>query len=735
MKWLIFTLGFMHSVSSVTYHPLIRICVSYMTGIGISQFYSGKTIYYLVVCGVLILNIICLAALWHKPSVRSISQGLLIHMTFVVAGTINYQFAIGHNNIPDVQMGFRGIILSAPLAKDRTIQLDCRIVSFSDNERNIDLKEKVRLYLEPDSTKTIGGIGDSIEFCGRLNEIRNPGNPVEFDYARYMGNLGIRYSGYIKNADYCFGNYSGRLTIRRFSSRLQQQLISRFIRYGIRNKELAVLSALTAGNRDYLEQELNENYIAVGAMHILSVSGLHVGILYLILISVFRNWSLNMYYRMFRIIIILSVIWLYAFITGLTSSVLRASVMFSLFLIGKNLHMQTDSYNTISASALLILLINPLELFKVGFQFSYLAVLGILYFQPKLEQLILPRNNLIDKIWQLLTVSLAAQLTTFHLSLYYFHQFPVYFWFANIIIIPLVWLIMVGAVIFCFLIPLAFLLPYLAFVLNLLLKILNHSVEIISTFPFATITDIRFETFELLACSLVIVLLMYQISVKHYKLIPFLVGSLIAIIILEDTVSFFLTSSRKEFIVYSTRSDALIISLMDGNNHTIITEGIRSVDDDVAVKYLRNFWISRNSNRKLHWIPVDKETPGKQIQGQNLKIKMEPFGFSGSFYTIEFVHNTNPPSGLQTDSDKYLGKILIIDDDSGYPDRYMTENSSPELILAVNKMSPHRKEKWKLFAQSHGITFYDLSIEGAYHKRIPSGYDKHARTLKSGIPD
>ena len=429
-------------VTFIRNHPLLRITFIYIAGIYITAICpSVKTLLIISIIAGFVAFCIHWMFQCKIPSLGFIPLGSLIYLLFMIAGIINYWQNSRHTEFPAGMIHYSAIVADQPIIKEKSIQLDCRINSIGNLKQRNNQIEKVRLYFEKDSNNLFPNVGDSVIFYGKLDKIRNAGNPGEFDYARYMEYQGIWYTGFINKANFRLGSNSGKLKLKRFSTHIQQQLIKNFTKYNIQNDELAVLSALAAGNRNYLEEELRESYAAAGAIHVLAVSGLHVGILYLILTLIFGRRNQRKYFRLFRVIVILCIIWLYALITGLSSSVLRAAFMFTLFLIGKNLNRQIDNYNMLFASALLILIIYPFELFKVGFQFSYLAVLGILYFQPKLQNILLFRNGIIDRIWQLFTVSIAAQLTTFPLSIYYFHQFPVYFWLTNMLVIPIVWLI------------------------------------------------------------------------------------------------------------------------------------------------------------------------------------------------------------------------------------------------------------------------------------------------------
>ena len=709
----------MQATGYIRNHPLIRITFIYIIGIGIAELCQKLdfNLFYLLAIIAISVFLIILLTLKNR-ALNFIYRGIVLYFLFLLAAIINYQLSSQYNRLPPNKMHYSGIVVNSPLSKDKSTQIDCMIKSIKTTEGTIRLNEKVRLYLEPDTNRTLPAIGDSLTFYGQLSKIRNPGNPGEFNYSGYMKHLGIHYSGYIKKADYSFGGNSGLFKIRRFSSFLQKQLIAYFKHYKIQGDELAVLSALTAGNRTFLDQDLKESYAAVGAMHILAVSGLHVGILYLLLTLIFGNRNQKNYYRLIRTLLILAVIWMYAFMTGLSSSVLRASIMFSLFLIGKNLRQQVDSYNILAASALLILIINPLELFKVGFQFSYLAVAGIIFFQPRLEKLIIIRNGILDRIWQLFTVSIAAQLITFPLSLYYFHQFPVYFWLTNLAVIPLVWLIMASAVVFSLFIPLSFLLPFIAGILNLLLKILNQVITAIGELPYSTIIGIRFDTIQLITFYAFLLIVIVLILQKQYRQLIYPILSLLIILLIDNIVTQKNSEEKKEFIAYNIRGNDLVISLIDGTNHTVITKGVDSFEDD-NIQYLRNFWISRKINRDINWIPFEKETPGKILTGPDLEIQFIPKGFLIDFYDNKCFCVMNVNTLNYKNSKAQKEKILIIDRDSGFPDESIIRHIAPDIILEYGSMTKYIRNAWQEFAKNYEIDYYSISDRGAYWKVEP----------------
>ena len=171
-------------------------------------------------------------------------------------------------------------------------------------------------------------------------------------------------------------------------------------------------------------------------MHVLAVSGLHVGIIFFILNFLLTPLNRNKRLLKIKLFLLVGALWFYAFLTGLSPSVMRSCTMFSFIVVGENLNKRTNIYNTLAASAFLLMLINPLIIFGAGFQLSYIAVISIVFFQPRLAALVAVKNRILKYVWDLFTVSVAVQIGTAPISIFYFHQFPVYFWLSNFIVIP-----------------------------------------------------------------------------------------------------------------------------------------------------------------------------------------------------------------------------------------------------------------------------------------------------------
>lgn len=643
-------------------------------------------------------------------------SGVIIYLLFILSGMEFLSLKKSSNTLPNEKNSYSGIVYSMPEKNERSVSVDCILFGFGNQNDLYTLKEKIRLYLPLNSYEDQLQIGDSIFFTTSLQTIRNPGNPGEFDYAGYMQNQGIFYSGFVWDSAIKTGGRSACYTIRGLAAKVQKHIIRKMSEYNITDEGLAVLSALVAGNRQLLGGELKENYTAAGAMHILAVSGLHVGILYLFLsLLLFRNNN-RLFFRLLRLIIILLAIWGYAFITGLSSSVLRASVMFSMFLIGKSFNRMVNSYNILAASALIILVCNPMQLFRVGFQFSYLAVLGIIYFQPRIENLLMIKNPVLDRIWQLITISIAAQITTFPLTLYYFNQFPVYFWLSNIVVIPAVWLIMLLSLLFFIFSAISPIASLLALCLKGLLFLLNNIVELISHLPGAVIENIRFPQLHLIGFLLVIILIIMTNSFNNIRRVFCLILSLILLLLMVDIIEFQRKENQSELIIYNLRNH-IAISLIDGHKHVLVKVSANDKWKEETT-YLKKYWINREVLITMHEFCLHQHA--ERVVMRNDGDPIIEMLSEGTFFSLQdrSILLLLKPS-FNDMKDKAVipsTDILLINADSGFPAAYRYHSDFVKKLIVLGRISGQMNNAWKHFAESHHIEFYSIRDSGAFHE-------------------
>lgn len=331
------------------------------------------------------------------------------------------------------------VLQSTPKNTAKCYRYEADVLAIWDSTEWTPLYQKALLYIQRDSTRSIPQAGDTIIAQTRL---RRGGKIGSFDYGQHLRMQGFIGSAYIYR-------YSIR-TASTHSTPLQQRLYHRLEQAGLNGDELATTGALTLGYKEDLDPELRQHFQASGAAHVLAVSGLHTGILYAILLGLltigkrFRPRYENRWGRCAMGSIIIAFMWGYAWITGMTPSVVRCVVMITLVEIGRMFYRNSLSINTIAAAAVLILLVRPLDLWSISFQLSFAATIAIVVAAKGMKQLVpLPQSGnrwktrIITYILDTIVVSIAAQLGTMPITMYTFGQVSNYFLLTNLIVLPI----------------------------------------------------------------------------------------------------------------------------------------------------------------------------------------------------------------------------------------------------------------------------------------------------------
>lgn len=347
------------------------------------------------------------------------------------------------------------------------------------------VKGKLMLYGQTDSLQPIPQYGDQLLIKSSFHEISSPKNPGSFNYKIFLRRKGIFHSSYLrKNQFKNLHNNHGNpilLKVYAFQNFVHQVLKQNLSKPG----EIGIAEALLYGYDKDIEDDVTDAYSKTGTLHVLAVSGMHVGLIFMILSWIFK--PLEKLKKGKRLIPILQIvgIWIYAVICGLSPSILRACVMFSFVIMGKQIKRSSNPFNSLSASAFLLLVIDSNLLYNVGFQLSYAAVGGILGFYPYLYHMLNFSNKLLDEIWKILAVSLAAQTLTMPISIYYFHQLPNYFLLANLLIIPLTTIIIYAGIILLIISSFSGAAHWLGYLIAWLIKLTNGTAQFIANLPYS----------------------------------------------------------------------------------------------------------------------------------------------------------------------------------------------------------------------------------------------------------
>lgn len=455
--------------------PLVRFTVPII--LGILSAYSRLHIGYAI--GLLVLGVLMWIAATFKrkiPIIRNPGNYFVFALLFIVMAIswINTSIFMPRS-IAFQKYDTATVIVEEIKNKKRSVQLTCRLIELSGNGSTD--REKARVIVYTKDKDNIFKEGDMVMLPSKFTRIENIYENSKFDYASYMEARGIIYSQFVM--PYKMKIIGHRTNVKTVARNIQQTLVTRISEsYFISTPAKQFLITTLLGDSSYLDKDLRRSFSSTGLSHILAVSGLHAGIIFFLMTIIL--YPLRMY-RKTRYAIIMIAIVMYAFITGLSPSVIRATVMALFLLVSALLYRRNTSLNALFGSAVLILMFNPLDLFNIGFQLSYLAVASILLMSGKINPFAYD-NKILYKVGVLLSVSLAATIGTCALSVYYFKIFPVSFLVTNIIVVPALPLIFGLGIIY-----MIFPSWFIGNLFDAIYKLLIGFVDFINTIPFSSV--------------------------------------------------------------------------------------------------------------------------------------------------------------------------------------------------------------------------------------------------------
>ena len=415
---------------------------------------------------------------------------------------------------------------------------------------------RVLINIEKDSVASFFKIGDRILIKNKFVAIKESLNPHQFNYKNYLAKQGIHQQVYATKQELLLLDQTSTSFlefIAAFRLKIQQSLQQ----YDFSEDELAIMNALLLGQRQDISKELTANYSKAGAIHILAVSGLHVGIILWMLSFVLKPLERYKKGKVIKLVLLVLFLWFFAVLAGMSASVTRAVTMFSAIAIGQFFNKRNAIEQSLIFSMFLLLLLKPLFLFDVGFQLSYLAVFGIIWVQPVFYQLWKPKYYIIDKGWQLITVSTAAQLGVLPISLFYFHQFPGLFFLSNLLIIPFLGVILGTGIIVLGLSYLTILPVFLVDIYSGIISILNRLVAFIARQEAFLFSDISFSFIKMFFSYLVIIACFQFFLKRNAKRCLFFLSS----VLIFQSVFFYEKyhiEKNNEFIVFHKSRNSIV---------------------------------------------------------------------------------------------------------------------------------------------------------------------------------
>lgn len=596
------------------------------------------------------------------------------------------------------------VVIEHPVQKPKTMQLQLRVDEYKQHGNWAKARENVVVYIRLDGLRQVPEAGQRIIFSADLQPIRPPMNPEEFDYRRYMQRSGFYATALVGKGAYEVVDEAALPFYKSIPLRLQKGLLNVFKKVNIDGQELAVLMALTIGDTQLLDSDLRQAYASVGIIHILSVSGLHVGLLYALLTYALFFLRGKRYKVILKAVAILIGLWLYAAVAGFSPSVTRATVMFSFVLFARLSGRQASTLNAVFASAFFICLFNPLSLFDIGFQLSYLAVLGILSFYSKLSGLIALKNPILRGVWSICCVSFGAQLAVLPLSVFYFHQLPTYFLLANMLVIPLV---AVATYLIVLLLLLSFI-PILAvgvgYLLNICIWMVNYTVAAVQGLLCAAIADIYISPLHLVLCLLAIVFLMLVVHFRKRALLLSLIGCVVLVLALGFAYSI-KTGRQQQLVVFCT-DYASVMAIIDGRKALCIKDD-KNFDQSFDYNTKGYFIKQQISSKAIHTVAHSKLDGIAFSDG--IRYYKGLFWFAGK--SIKLLSQT---AKLHSTGNPFPIDILIVTNGCGMlPDEALSLYP-PKLLVLDSSVSSRRANGWIEVLNKHQISYHNIREKGSF---------------------
>ena len=511
--------------------PFFKIVLPFIIGILVQLYFPQNSLVCIMLIGCTI-SMLLLISLFKvdKTYGDSYFWGIVLTLFFFSSGLIMTELKLKQNEVPQNIYNSSAQLIeinNIQVIGKNSIKTTGLIKAYKYNNNWYSCNCKANIYFKIENNKVFIQAGDLIVAESTITQIGLPISPLQFSYSKYCFYKGIQCQIILGNRKFIqLKNKESNIKIVILTFR--EYLLKKLQNNIIDKKGRAVLSSLVLGFTGDLDNELLTSYAVAGTVHILSVSGLHVAIVYMLLLNLLFFISNTKTLRIIRSVLIIAIIWLYAVITGFCSPVIRSAAMFSFFAAGESLNRNGNGLNTLAASAFFILLYNPLQITDISFQLSFSAILGIMFFYQPIYGIFEFRHWLPDKIWAIVSVSMAAQIGTLPISLLNFHQFPLYFIFSNIVVVPLSTVVLYGGLLLIAVSSCHFAALFFGYIMRFVLIFMNGFIQYIEHLPHACIRNLYITTFESFLLALMIISIAFWIRQKQWQYIYlFLISILI----------------------------------------------------------------------------------------------------------------------------------------------------------------------------------------------------------------
>lgn len=569
-----------------------------------------------------------------------------------------------------------------PIVSEKFIKLWVKVNMVEFNNTWHYSEGKTIVYVKQDSTCNFN-VGNRLLINSRFSHLNEPKNPYEFNYKEFLESKNVFHTVFTESKNISLISKSNDFQLSQIGTYIKSKLVSILRDSELSQEAFSICSALLVGYDDEIDSEVMQSFSHSGTLHILSVSGMHTGVLYAVLIFLFSLVDKYDQYIKTKFVFIMLGLWLFVLVTGLSPSILRAALMLSLVLVGKTFYKQGNSYNTLLLSAFLLLLYNPYLIKDVGFLLSYCAVFGIMYLYPILQKLYFFENKVLQTTWSGVLMSVSATVFTLPISLYFFHQFPIWFVFSNMIIIPISFLIMGAAALFLVFYKVVFINHILVYIINGSTSVMMWVAQLTDNPNYGFIDFISFSRIDFCFLAIIILLCLMILSTKSYKQIVAL--CLLVITWLSfSIIDSYNNSKQKELVVFHMKRQS-VLALRVGHS---VYGNFNSIQNKDFERYVKPYLLN-HSDLKM----VNVSADAFQLNSTVI--------LKAGFYTN--IEQLNP------------NYVLVCNDK---PIKLKTNYKTKPVIIADCSNSYKFVKKLKKQCSQLDIPFYSVKESGAFHVNL-----------------
>ena len=672
--------------------PIVRILFAFAAGIGTSMFYAINHWISLSYFVFFLIAFVVLPRILKAYQQRWFA-GFAALLMFYFAGVLvhTYQNNLFHSShfsyIPHAK-SYLIRVDEEPIKKSQSYKMRAKVLQCTDSSNQIKTTTgNVLIYISKNELNSLPNYGDVLLL--NANDVRDvplPKNPSEFDYKRYLAFNHIHHQAHLKQAQLAYTNINQANLVYKTVYSIQRYFRNVLHTYIKTPSEIGVAQALLYGFDDEIDEETMSAYANTGTLHVLAVSGMHVGIIFLIISKLlwFMDKSKKLLFT--KRLIIVVCLWVYSVLCGLSPSILRATVMFTFIITAQILERRSNIYNTLAASCFTLLIVDANMLANVGFQLSYMAVLGIVFIQPMIYKWHVASNWFVDQIWKITTVSVAAQIATSPIGILYFHQFPNCFLFSNLLIIPLTTVVLYCCIILLVVSKITVLATWLGVAIKYSILFTNKLVMLMEDTPYAYINGIQISIFQSILLYVLFLCLIFYFMYQYKNLLRVSLLALLYFVVLFG-VDTYTQHHQKKLVVYCV-NQSNAIHLVNGNTSKLLLEDNLRYDKQKFRFHLQ-----------------------QHIWQMGLQ-QIDTLGISNQWQLISFN-----------------GKQILISGDEHYPEstqhidvfiiRYKLKTEvlkqiNAKQVLISGSVKKHHAEKIKAHCLQQNIPVHDVLYSGAF---------------------